>query len=77
MDKYQTSEKDGPGYASKKCHGCYAYVPLDATVCPSCKVKLGKVGPHGMAQKVTDWKSYFAFLVAFAAFIIFCIYAFF
>jgi RNA polymerase subunit RPABC4/transcription elongation factor Spt4 len=77
MAKNRTSDKEGPGYVSKKCHACYTYVPLEADVCPSCKVRLGKVGRHGMALKVTDWKSYIAFLVAFAAFVIFCIYAFF
>ena len=76
MANHSSSDKDGPGYVSKKCHGCYTYVPLDADVCPSCKVRLGKVGAHGMAEKVTDWKGYFAFLVALAAFVIFCIYAF-
>lgn len=77
MARYHSSDQEGPGYVSKKCHGCYTYVPLDATICPSCKVRLGKVGPHGMAQKVIDWKGYLAFLVALAAFVIFCIYAFF
>lgn len=45
-------------YASKKCHECYEYAPLDAKVCPSCKAKLGKIGEHGMAEKLTDWKGY-------------------
>jgi RNA polymerase subunit RPABC4/transcription elongation factor Spt4 len=77
MAKYRSASKEGAGYVSKKCHACYTYVPLEADICPSCKVRLGKVGAHGMAQKVTDWKSYLAFLVALAAFVIFCIYAFF
>lgn len=77
MAKYEQPQKEGPGYVTKKCHGCYTYVPLDAEICPSCKIRLGKVGPHGMAKKVTDWKAYLAFLVAFAAFLIFCLYAFF
>ena len=77
MAKYRTSDKDGPGYISKKCHSCYTYVPLEAQVCPSCKVRLGKVNRHGMAQKITDWKAYVAFFAAFAAFVIFCLYAFF
>lgn len=68
---------EGPGYISKKCHSCYVYVPLDAHVCPYCKVRLGKVGQHGMADKVTDFKAYIVFAVAFAAFLIFVIYAFF
>ena len=52
-------------------------MPLDANVCPSCKARLGKIGAHGMAEKVFDWKGYLAFLVALAVFVIFCIYAFF
>ena len=73
-----TSPNDqGPGYVSKKCHSCYTYVPLDATVCPYCKVRLGKVGDHGMADKLTDWKAYVSFAVAFIIFLVFIIYAFF
>jgi len=77
MAKYQAPDKEEPGYVSKKCHGCYTYVPLDAEICPSCKVRLGKISRHGMAKKVTDWKAYAAFFLAFAAFLIFCLYAFF
>ncbi len=74
---HQPTGPKGIGYVSKKCHGCYIYVPLDAEVCPSCKVRLGKVGEHGMAEKVTDWKAYVAFIAAFLAFLVFCRYAFF
>ena len=78
MAKYRPSSGDeGPVYTSKKCHSCYTYVPLDAQICPSCKVRLGKVDYHGMAAKVTDWKAYLAFFVAFLAFLVFCRYAFF
>ena len=77
MARPPRNDDSGPGYVSKKCHSCYTYVPLDATVCPYCKVRLGDIGQHGMAEKVTDWKAFFAFLVAFAAFVIFCVYAFF
>lgn len=77
MAKFKSNKNEGPVFVSKKCHGCYIYVPLNATVCPSCKVKLGRVDSHGMAKKVFDWKAYAAFLVAFAAFLIFCWYAFF
>ena len=78
MAKNQASGgKGGAAYASKKCHSCYTYVPLDAQICPSCKVKLGKVDSHGMADKVTDWKAYLAFFVAFLAFLVFCKFAFF
>jgi hypothetical protein len=64
-------------YISKKCHSCYEYVPLEADVCPSCKARLGKVGAHGMAEKVTDWHAYFKFAVALIVFLIFLRYAFF
>jgi len=76
MAKPAPKNDGGPGYVSKKCHACYTYVPLEADVCPYCKVRLGKLGQHGMAEKITDWKAYIAFVVAFAAFVIFCIYAF-
>ena len=73
-----SSPKDqGPGYVSKKCHACYTYVPLEASVCPYCKARLGKVGHHGMADKLTDWKAYVSFAVAFVIFVIFLLYAFF
>ena len=77
MAKYRPVNQQGPGYVSKKCHGCYTYVPLEADVCPSCKIKLGNVDEHGMAGKVTDWKAYTAFAAAFVAFLVFCRYAFF
>ncbi len=68
---------DGPQYVAKKCHECYTYVPLDAEICPSCKARLGKLGKHGFAERVTDWKAYIAFFVALLFFLIFCRYAFF
>lgn len=74
----KVSRKDADsGYVSKKCHSCYTYVPLKADVCPYCKVRLGKVGHHGMADKVTDFKAYITFAIAFTAFVIFVLYAFF
>lgn len=45
-------------YVSKKCPECYDYMPLEAKACPSCKVRVGKVGPHGMAERLTDWRAY-------------------
>lgn len=77
MAKHQSPRNEGPAYVSKKCHSCYAYVPLDADICPSCKVRLGKVGSHGMAEKITDWKAYISFFIALLALLIFCKYAFF
>jgi hypothetical protein len=77
MGKNRPTDPSAPGYVSKKCHECYTYVPLDAQICPSCKVRLGKVGPHGMAGKVTNWKAYLAFIVALVVFLVFCRFAFF
>jgi hypothetical protein len=68
---------DSVGYISKKCHACYTYVPLEADTCPYCKVRLGPIDDHGMARKLTDWKAYVSFAVAFAVFLAFIIYAFF
>ena len=73
----QKSAGDPALYVSKKCHSCYEYVPLEAERCPMCKVRLGKVGDHGMAEKVTDWQAYLRFAVALIALLIFCKYAFF
>ena len=72
-----SSTDDGPKYVTKKCHGCYVYVPLDAEVCPYCKARLGTVSRHGMAKRVTDWKAYVAFAIALLFFLVFCRYAFF
>lgn len=72
-----SSTDDGPKYVTKKCHGCYVYVPLDAEVCPYCKARLGTVSKHGMAKHVTDWKAYVAFAIALLFFLVFCRYAFF
>ena len=45
-------------HITKKCPECYEYVPLDAKRCPSCKVRLGAVNKHGMAERLTNWKAY-------------------
>ena len=77
MANQKPDGKGGLHYVSKKCHSCYEYVPLEAEICPSCKARLGKVGEHGMAEKVTNWQAYIKFLIAFAIFLAFCKYAFF
>jgi RNA polymerase subunit RPABC4/transcription elongation factor Spt4 len=64
-------------YASKKCPECYSYVPLKATVCPTCKTRLGEVGRHGMAERVTNWKAYIICIIAWLVFIIYIKWAFF
>jgi hypothetical protein len=66
-----------PDYASKKCPECYSYVPRNARVCPSCKTRLGDLGRHGMAERLTNWKSYIICAVLWLAFIIYVKWAFF
>lgn len=67
----------GPGYASKKCPECYTYIPLNAEVCPSCKTRIGKIGKHGMAERVTNWKAYIICILAWLVFFIYIKWAFF
>ncbi len=74
------SNKSKPGqvnYVTKKCPECYAYVKMEAEVCPYCKTKIGKVGPHGMAVRKVDWKSYLSFGVALVALVVYIWWAFF
>jgi RNA polymerase subunit RPABC4/transcription elongation factor Spt4 len=51
----QDSEKM---FISKKCPECYEYIPLESKVCPFCKVRVGKIGKHGMAERLTNWRAY-------------------
>ncbi|MGD9308631.1 MAG: hypothetical protein PVG51_05820 [Desulfosarcina sp.] len=46
-------------------------MPLNVDVCPSCKLPVGKINKHGMANRKTDWKGYG---VAIAAWIVFFFY---
>jgi hypothetical protein len=59
------------GQIVKKCPECMAYMPLNVTVCPACKLPVGKVTKHGMASRKTNWKSY---AVAIAAWLFFFFY---
>ena len=72
----KASSKNEHLYISKKCHECYQYVPLEATVCPSCKARLGKIDDHGMAEKLTDWKGYTISIVLFVALVVYLKWAF-
>lgn len=45
-------------YVSKKCPECYEYMPLESKACPFCKVRVGKIGDHGMAERLTNWRAY-------------------
>ncbi|MBT8338552.1 MAG: zinc ribbon domain-containing protein [Desulfatitalea sp.] len=70
---------DGPTklYVTKKCPECYEYVPLEAKVCPSCKLRLGEVDHHGMARRLTNWGAYIICGLLWLAFIIYIKWAFF
>lgn len=64
-------------YSSKKCPECYEYVSLEATVCPSCKTRLGKVQEHGMAERLTNWKAYIICIILWLALAVYLKWAFF
>ena len=59
------------GQVTKKCPECMAYMPINARVCPSCKIPVGDINRHGMASRKTDWKGY---ATALAAWIVFFLY---
>jgi hypothetical protein len=54
-------------FSTKKCYECFTHLSLNATECYACKKKVGKVDRNGIAEKPTDFKSYFVFALAFAA----------
>jgi ribosomal protein L40E len=65
------------GYTTKKCPDCYTHLPLRATVCTSCHVRVGDVDKLGFAQKPIDWRAYLVAAVSIAGFVIFMWWAFF
>ena len=64
-------------YVSKKCPECMTYMPIDAQVCPSCKLHVGKVDRHGKASRKTDWKGYLTAAIAWIIFFLYLWWAFF
>jgi hypothetical protein len=72
-------DQNQPNYSgpSKKCPECFTYMPLRATVCPACKVKVGKVDEHGKANRAFDWKGYAAAILSALAFAVYIWWAFF
>ncbi len=67
----------GQKHTTKKCPECYEYVPLKAKVCPSCKVRLGDVNEHGMADRLTNWRAYIVCAVLWIILIVYVKWAFF
>jgi hypothetical protein len=57
--------------STKKCHECFVYLPSNATVCDSCKTKVGPADERGIAKKPTDWKSYLIAVLGIVAFGVF------
>ncbi len=58
-------------HTSKKCPYCSEHLSLDATVCSSCKKRIGEVESHGMAKKTVDW---WAYTVAILSCIVLAVY---
>ncbi|MGB5158952.1 hypothetical protein [Desulfobacterium sp. N47] len=72
-----SADKDSNyGYLSKKCPECLTYISLDASVCPSCHSRVGKVTKTGLAKRPTDWNSYLMLIIAVAAFCFYIWWAF-
>ena len=69
--------REASDYLTKKCPHCYAYLPLDATVCTSCKSRVGEVDKLGFAKKPFDWRGYLMAVLSIAALVVFCWWAFF
>lgn len=64
-------------HLSKKCPYCSTSLPHDATLCFSCKRKVGPSNRHGVAQKPFDWVGYGSAIFAIGAFGVFLWFAFF
>jgi len=77
MAKSQRDSEAESSHITKKCPQCFTYIPLDATICPSCKAKVGGVDKHGMASKGTDWGSYLICILAWLTLAIYVWFAFF
>jgi len=78
MSAVGLKEKSGKGRSqTKKCPDCFTHLSLDATVCPYCKKKVGKVDHQGMAKKPVDWKAYLICLLCWAGFGLYMWWAFF
>ena len=73
----RTAMEPEPKYPSKKCPECYTYIPINAKVCPSCKIRVGKVTRSGMAARATNWKANIICIIAWLVFALYIRYAFF
>lgn len=51
----------------KKCWNCDIKLPLEATVCFSCKKKVGPPDKRGIAIKPTNWVNVILTIVGFIA----------
>ena len=78
MNAPRTSTNAGKtgDHVTKKCPECLEYMPLNADICPSCKLPVGKINKHGMAARRTDWKAYATAIVAWLFFFFYIWWAF-
>jgi hypothetical protein len=75
-EKPKVDRDRGFHYSTKRCPECYAYMPLHASRCPSCHIRVGEVELHGMAKRTTNWGSYVVALLAILAFAVYFWWAF-
>ena len=71
-----TNSAKARSHSTKKCPECMEYMPLDAGLCPSCKLPVGKINKHGMASRKTDWKAYATAIAAWGFFFFYIWWAF-
>ena len=61
----------------KQCPDCLAKMPVKATRCPECGIRVGEMGTDGKAKKPVDWKGYIVSAILFFLFAWFVKWAFF
>ncbi|MDJ0913184.1 MAG: hypothetical protein QNI95_06425 [Desulfobacterales bacterium] len=68
IERYLRDRQRTKQYKIKRCPFCSYQLPLEATVCSSCKSKVGQVDKHGMASKPTRWAANIVCLISWAVF---------
>ena len=57
-------KKNDKEHKFKRCHSCFANLPVDAGECPECGEKVGKRDEYGLAGKTFAWKAYLTCLIS-------------
>lgn len=73
----KTDKQPDKQYLVKRCPECLISLPLDTSVCYSCRTRVGEVDGDGKARKKTNWYSYLACFVSWAVFGLYVWWAFF